>query len=580
MNPEPLKSRWTKIKVISYGLFYAGLLIYGLSGGVAHAALSNNNYVNVGTRLLGYNSTYNYIEHELWANGANDAGYLSGFSNIRFDKTGNPTDDVTLSFCTDAGSGVCGSVLASCTIPNPSTYTGCNFSSPILITYNNAYVIKLARTGSLSTSNYWSVLRNLSQEDPGDLYVRTYGKYGGEDLYRSASMAPLATLTNVSPDSTAENTTDTTVTLTGTNFENGDVAYFDGSAISTTYVSATSLTAVVPDSKLTTAGTYKVKVYDTSFGNYSNEIDFNVTDAPISWNGQSPVQAFRADTFGGYTVSASATAIGFSPVDMTIQAVRIDALYSPHHVWYCTSPMLSGTCDTDSFAGQTFESGTWRFLAYATDANGNRRYSNVKDLTISGTENWAEAQARAGQAAADQWLSFTGTATSTSATAAQQGFNTTPWDGSTGGVISVSTSTQAALHEASLGWTLQSDGTLCEGTATSTSCAAKTLSQRLLDYPLISWPKGIASAIVDAVTSASTTGATPLEVSIPAMSGAGVFSTDEVKILDNSSSTAGIGRWIAPSNFAWFRALMTGALYFQFVLGLWSRFRNHIYSLC
>ncbi len=73
-----------------------------------------------------------------------------------------------------------------------------------------------------------------------------------------AAAAP--TLTGISPNSVAAGSGDTTITLTGTNFTPASVAQDNGTSLSTTYLSPTQLTAVVPAADLTTAGAESIAV--------------------------------------------------------------------------------------------------------------------------------------------------------------------------------------------------------------------------------------------------------------------------------------------------------------------------------
>jgi hypothetical protein len=71
---------------------------------------------------------------------------------------------------------------------------------------------------------------------------------------------PAPTLTSISPTSATAGDPQTTITLTGSSFVSGSTADFNGTAITTTFVSATQLTAVIPAADLTTAGTESITV--------------------------------------------------------------------------------------------------------------------------------------------------------------------------------------------------------------------------------------------------------------------------------------------------------------------------------
>ncbi|WP_157807457.1 T9SS type A sorting domain-containing protein [Hymenobacter chitinivorans] len=85
------------------------------------------------------------------------------------------------------------------------------------------------------------------------------------------------TISSIDPSTKSAGSSAFTLTLTGTNFVSGATAYFNGTALTTTFVSATQLTASVPASAVATAGTFPVTVKNTSTGPASNSVDFTVT---------------------------------------------------------------------------------------------------------------------------------------------------------------------------------------------------------------------------------------------------------------------------------------------------------------
>jgi len=71
---------------------------------------------------------------------------------------------------------------------------------------------------------------------------------------------PVPTLTSISPTSVTHHSGSVTLTLTGTDFRTGSTALASGSSCTTTYVSDTQLTAVVPSGKVIHAGTVPITV--------------------------------------------------------------------------------------------------------------------------------------------------------------------------------------------------------------------------------------------------------------------------------------------------------------------------------
>ena len=77
---------------------------------------------------------------------------------------------------------------------------------------------------------------------------------------------PAPILNSISPTSTIAGSSTFTLTVNGTNFVPASVVNFNGVAKTTTYVSATQLTASIPDTDITTAGTYPVTVTNPAPG--------------------------------------------------------------------------------------------------------------------------------------------------------------------------------------------------------------------------------------------------------------------------------------------------------------------------
>ncbi len=88
---------------------------------------------------------------------------------------------------------------------------------------------------------------------------------------------PTPVLSSVSPASAGVNAASLTLTLTGSNFVSGAVAYFGTTALSTTYQSPTSLTASLPASLLTSEGSESVTVVNPSpGGGTSGSVTFTI----------------------------------------------------------------------------------------------------------------------------------------------------------------------------------------------------------------------------------------------------------------------------------------------------------------
>jgi hypothetical protein len=100
---------------------------------------------------------------------------------------------------------------------------------------------------------------------------------------------PLPTLLAINPASAVVNAAAFTLSVTGANFVAGSQVLWNGTTLSTTYVSATSLNAQVPASDLTTVGTAQVSVMSPSPGGGTSVtlpflIDSAVTNGTLEIN--------------------------------------------------------------------------------------------------------------------------------------------------------------------------------------------------------------------------------------------------------------------------------------------------------
>jgi hypothetical protein len=77
---------------------------------------------------------------------------------------------------------------------------------------------------------------------------------------------PVPTLTSISPTSAPVGSAEFTLTATGSNFMSSSVVKWGGSNRTTTFVSATQLTATIPATDLATGGTVQVTVFNPSPG--------------------------------------------------------------------------------------------------------------------------------------------------------------------------------------------------------------------------------------------------------------------------------------------------------------------------
>jgi len=132
---------------------------------------------------------------------------------------------------------------------------------------------------------------------------------------------PVPTLTAISPTSIGAGGAGFTMTLTGTNFVSNSVAQFKGSARTTTFVSATQLTAAITAADIATAGTAAITVFNPTPGGGTTAAltftitDFSVTPVPTTQTvaaGASTTFTINTATVGGaFAGNITFTASGF-----------------------------------------------------------------------------------------------------------------------------------------------------------------------------------------------------------------------------------------------------------------------------
>ncbi|MBK9313378.1 MAG: hypothetical protein IPM55_03885 [Acidobacteria bacterium] len=104
------------------------------------------------------------------------------------------------------------------------------------------------------------------------------GAGGGSALtFTIIAPNPVPTLTSLSPDSVTQNSPDFTLTVNGAGFVNGAEIRWNGQTRTTTFVSATQLTAQIPATDLQSAGQAAVTVFNPApGGGTSNALTFTI----------------------------------------------------------------------------------------------------------------------------------------------------------------------------------------------------------------------------------------------------------------------------------------------------------------
>lgn len=143
---------------------------------------------------------------------------------------------------------------------------------------------------------------------------------------------PVPTTTGISPASKNLGAATFTLTVNGTNFVPSSVVRFAGSDRTTTYVSATQLTATIPASDLTALGAFNITVFNPApGGGTSNAQTFTITPAPptVTTNAASGVTSWVATVNGTVSSNGASSTVTFEYGLTTAYGYSITATQSP-----------------------------------------------------------------------------------------------------------------------------------------------------------------------------------------------------------------------------------------------------------
>jgi len=159
------------------------------------------------------------------------------------------------------------------------TVNGSGFGTASTVVFGTT---KLSTTISSSTK-LTAVVPGSSVANAGNI---TVGVTNGEGKGYSntvtfsvtaATVTTAPTISSLSPTGCAAGSSDFTLTVGGTNFINGSTVYFGERLLTTTYVSSTKLTALVPAVAVATAGKVGVVVTNGEGKGHSSAASFSVT---------------------------------------------------------------------------------------------------------------------------------------------------------------------------------------------------------------------------------------------------------------------------------------------------------------
>ena len=138
------------------------------------------------------------------------------------------------------------------------TVTGTNFVAPAKVNWNGVALQTIPGSGTTSLT---AVVPASDIATVGTASV-TVTTSGGTSAGATFTINPHPTITSLSPSSTTAGGAAFTLTINGTGFVSGATVTFGNAALTTTFVSATKLTAAVPALYFGKAGAVSVVVYN------------------------------------------------------------------------------------------------------------------------------------------------------------------------------------------------------------------------------------------------------------------------------------------------------------------------------
>jgi hypothetical protein len=195
-------------------------------------------------------------------------------------------------------------------------------TTPLATSYINTMKLTVAVPVSLVVKPDTASITVSTAEGTASTTVSTTGGNSPEVALVTAASAP--TITSLSPDSALAGAQSLTLTVNGSNYLPGDLATvvrWNSSALTTTYVSSTQVTAALPASMITIAGTGTVSV--VTAGGSSSGAPFTINHVAPSLTSTYPSQVpagyggFTMEVYGKYFTSPATVYWGTTPLETT-----------------------------------------------------------------------------------------------------------------------------------------------------------------------------------------------------------------------------------------------------------------------
>jgi len=179
-------------------------------------------------------------------------------------------------------------------------------------------------TGTGTSAVYYAVGQNASTKS------RTLTITAGCETFTvnqegTAASNPAPTITALQPAGATAGGAAFTLTVTGTGFVSGSVVSFNGKAETTTYISATQLTAPIAAAEIATSGVVPVVVTNPApGGGSSNTVNFTISSGSGPAVTLSPTSlAFSSTTIGTKSAAKNVTLTNAGSSSLTISSIGI-----------------------------------------------------------------------------------------------------------------------------------------------------------------------------------------------------------------------------------------------------------------
>src|SRR4029453_17585863 len=162
------------------------------------------------------------------------------------------------------------------------TVTGTNFVSGSMVRWNGAN----RPTTFVSSTQLTAAIPATDVATAGTANVAVFNPAPGGGTSNAVAFTisqtnPAPTITGLNPASATAGSPAFTLTVSGTNFVSGSMVRWNGANRTTTFVSATQLTASIPAGDIATTGTANVVVFNPApGGGVSNALNFSILPPP------------------------------------------------------------------------------------------------------------------------------------------------------------------------------------------------------------------------------------------------------------------------------------------------------------